>query len=257
MTGDPLQVVDIELVKQWALEAGRMALDWQERVSAELKSDNTPVSEADLAVERFLVKKIHARFPGHQVIAEETGISGPPGDWAWAIDPIDGTKAFVRRQPVWGVSIGLLFRGAPAAGVIYLPVSQDLYWGWEGGAFWNGWPLACQPGQAYDDPELFLAVHSHAPEQHALRYPRLRAAGSTVAHLAFLSAGQAVGVLLRRVHIWDLAAGTAILRRAGYAIQYLSGRPLDLRPLMDGRKCAEEILAARPEWLDRLRSEIV
>lgn len=257
MIGNSLQVGHIELMKQWAVQAGRMARDWQGHASGTLKSDNTLVSEADLAVERFLVEEIQASFPGHQIIAEEAGVSGPASDWAWAVDPIDGTKAFIRGKPVWGVSIGLLYQCVPLAGVIALPVSQDLFWGWEGGAFWNDRPLGRLSAQDYEDEQLFLAVHSHAAEQYALRYPRLKASGSTVAHLAYLSAGLAVGVLTRRVHVWDLAAGLAILRQAGYAIEYLSGRPFDLRPLMDGRKCAEEVLATRPEWMARLRAQIL
>lgn len=257
MTSAGLQVEHIELMKQWAVEAGRMARDWQDHASVTPKGNNTPVSEADLAVESFLVEKIRASFPGHQIITEEAGALGASSEWVWAIDPIDGTKAFISGKPVWGISIGLLRECAPAAGVIFLPVSQDLFWGWEGGAFWNGRLLGQTPALDYDDEQLFLAVHSHAHEQHELRYPRLRASGSTVAHLAYLSAGLAVGVLTRRVHIWDLAAGAAILRQAGFAIEYLSGRPLDLQPLMDGRKCAEEVLAARPEWMARLREQIL
>jgi myo-inositol-1(or 4)-monophosphatase len=256
MINDRLQVEQIELIKDWAVQAGQLAQEWQDHGGETLKNDNTLVSEADLVVERFLVEKIQAEFPGHQIIAEESGRAGDATDWAWAIDPIDGTKSFIRRMPVWGVSIGLLYRSVPAAGVIYLPVSQDLFWGWEGGAYWNGRSLAPQMDQEYEDSGLFLAVHAHAREQHALGYPRLKSTGSTVAHLAFLSAGLAVGALVRRVHIWDLAAGMAILCRAGYAIEYLSGRPLDLRPLMGGHKCGEELLASRPEWMGRLRSQI-
>jgi len=253
----PSQVEQLRLMKQWAVQAGRIALDWQGNSVEDLKPNNTPVSDADLAVENFLVRKIRAAFPAHRIITEESGQLGPESDWAWAIDPIDGTKAYMRRQPVWGISIGLLFRGAPVAGVIYLPVNHELFWGWEGGAYHNEHRLEPIPGQDFEDIRLFLAVHGHAKEQHALDYPRLLSTGSTVAHLCYLAAGQAVGALVRRVHIWDLAAGMAILGRAGYVTEYLSGRTLDLLPLMDGRKCAEEVLATRPEWMERLRRQVL
>jgi myo-inositol-1(or 4)-monophosphatase len=149
-----------------------------------------------------------------------------------------------------------MYRFHPVAGVIYLPVSQDLFWGWEGGAWWNDEPLRSKSPGDYNDEIRFLAVHSQAHEDNEVNYPRVQAFGSTAAHLAYLAAGQAVGVLARRVHIWDLAAGLAILEQAGFTAEYLSGRPLDLEELSDGRKTSEQMIATRPEWVDRLRNDI-
>lgn len=246
----------LEQMKRWVVDAGRLALENQHDLDEQIKPDNTPVTNVDTMVEKLLVDAIRSSFPDHQVIGEEAGRTGPQSDWLWALDPIDGTKSYMRKLPVWGVSLGLLHQGQPAAGAVYLPVSGDLYWGWQGGAFWNGDPLGEQPPFAYDSSLTFLAVHSVAHEDNEIRYPRIQAFGSTAAHLAFLAAGKAAGVLARRVHIWDLAGALPILLQAGYAVQYLSGRAFTMEDLLDGQKTREQLIATRPEWMERMRGDI-
>lgn len=246
----------IEQIKTWAVEAGKMATELQQNLTEHMKSDETPVTNADVQVEQFLVGKIRAAFPDHQVIAEESGRVGSPGEWLWAVDPIDGTKSYIRKLPIWAVSIGLLQHDRPAAGVIYLPVSDDLYWGWEGGSFWNGRRLRGPASDNYDNPLYFLAVHSNAHAERHIEYPRIQAFGSTAAHLVYVASGQAVGSLARRVHLWDLAAAVPILWQAGCEVEYISGQTVDFRVLEDGRKTPEELLATRPEWMERVRSQL-
>ncbi len=246
----------VEQMKGWVVEAGIMALANQHDLDERIKADETPVTNVDTMVEKYLVELIRAMFPNHQVIGEEAGRVGPESDWLWALDPIDGTKSFMRKLPVWGVSLGLLYRGKPAAGAIYLPVSRDLYWGWQGGAFWNGTDLRTRPELAYDSSLTFLAVHSMAHQDNEILYPRIQSFGSTAGHLAFLAAGKAAGVLARRVHIWDLAGALPILQQAGYAVQYLSGRELSVEELLDGGKTREQLVATRPEWMERMRGDI-
>lgn len=251
-----IEVTMIEQMKRWVVDAGKMALANQHDLDEQIKADQTPVTNVDKMVEKFLVETIRAAYPEHQIIAEESGGIGPQSDWLWAMDPIDGTKSFMRKLPVWGVSLGLLYRGEPAAGAIYLPVSGDLYWGWQGGAFWNGESIHTQPPFSYDSSLTFLAVHSMAHEDNEIVYPRIQAFGSTAAHLAFLAAGKASGVLARRVHIWDLAGALPILQQAGCAVQYLSGRPFSVTELLDGSRTREQLVATRPEWMERLRGDI-
>jgi myo-inositol-1(or 4)-monophosphatase len=250
------QTIPIELMKEWAVEAGEIALAHQKELVEHTKADHTPVTNVDYMVEKYLVDQVSEIFPRHQIIVEESGRIGPESEWLWAMDPIDGTKSFMRKLPVWAVSIGLLYRFRPVAGVIYLPVSQDLFWGWEGGAWWNDQSLVNQEPADYESDLQFLAVHSQAVLDNAIHYPRIQAYGSTAAHLALLAAGQAVGVLTRRVNIWDLAAGLAMLGQTGCAAEYLSGRELNLEELSDGRKTSEQMIATRREWVDRLRNDI-
>jgi myo-inositol-1(or 4)-monophosphatase len=251
-----IETIPIDKLKEWAVAAGELALAHQKDVVEQFKADDTPVTNVDYLVEKFLVEQVRQAFPDHQLIVEESGRIGPHSDWLWALDPIDGTKSFMRKLPVWAISVGLLYRFQPAAGVIYLPVSKDLFWACEGGAWWNDEPLRSKPPGSYNDDLRFLAVHSQAHEDNEVNYPRVQAFGSTAAHLAYLAAGQAIGVLARRVHIWDLAAGLAILAQSGFTAEYLSGRPLDLEELSDGRKTSEQMIATRPEWVEQLRNDI-
>jgi fructose-1,6-bisphosphatase/inositol monophosphatase family enzyme len=77
----------------------------------ELKPDRSPVTVADRAIERALRQRIAARFPDHGVLGEEEGATRPDAEWVWALDPIDGTKAFVGGNPLFGSLIGLLHKG--------------------------------------------------------------------------------------------------------------------------------------------------
>ena len=80
--------------------------------------------------------------------------------------------------------------------------------------------------------------------------------GSTAANLIYVARGSALGALIAPVHIWDLAAALAILERVGGEVRYLSGRPVDVGALMDGRRAAEPMLAAAPADLARLLEQV-
>jgi len=122
-----------------ARAAGEIALGFYRRgVDVTLKADATPVTEADRQAERVIVEVLSRAFPDHGFLGEEFGARGPQ-DIRWIIDPIDGTKNFVRRVPVWAALIALEERGEIAVGVIYNPVTGDLCAARRGaGAFLNG-----------------------------------------------------------------------------------------------------------------------
>ena len=111
-----------------AREAGNLALSFFGHTTGTLKPDSSWVTEADLAVEEFVREAIQSAHPDETIIGEETPIDPvDPSRRVWAIDPIDGTRAFNHGFPVWGVSIGLLEDGKPEAGAIVLPALNDLY----------------------------------------------------------------------------------------------------------------------------------
>src|SRR4051794_19309663 len=85
------------------------------------KPDLTPVSEADRAVEELAREHLAARAPGHGVLGEEFGADAPDAEWRWIIDPIDGTKNYVRGVPVWATLLGLEHLGEVVAGVVSAP----------------------------------------------------------------------------------------------------------------------------------------
>ena len=251
-----LHADDIQQINAWLVEAGKAACTALATATYNLKPDRTPVSTADFYVETYLAERLQDRFPDQRLVTEETGVMGASSDWLWALDPIDGTKIFLAGLPTWGISLGLLVKGQPAAGFFHMPATGDLYWAWEEGAFWNGQRLARVEAQDYHDPLMFVAVPSNAHQKYRIRYPRLRSFGSTAAHLAWLARGVAIGVITRHVSLWDLAGVLPLLAQTGIRIEYLSGRPLDFAALLDGQTTPEPLLAASYQWFDKLRSAI-
>jgi histidinol phosphatase-like enzyme (inositol monophosphatase family) len=122
-----------------ARAAGALALRYY-RGSVEVmtKPDQTPVTLADQEAERTIVERLGAAFPGHGFLGEEFGAQGPQ-ERRWIIDPIDGTRNFVRHVPIWAVLIALEEAGEVTAGAIYNPVVDEMYSAYRGGgAYLNG-----------------------------------------------------------------------------------------------------------------------
>ncbi len=102
---------------------------FRSRVFIEEKADGSPVTEIDKAVEARLRARIHARFPEHGIIGEESGAERREADWVWVLDPIDGTQSFILGKPTFATLIGLMFQGRPVLGVIEHPALGDRWIG--------------------------------------------------------------------------------------------------------------------------------
>jgi myo-inositol-1(or 4)-monophosphatase len=248
-----LSLHDMAFIRSWLVEAGQIALEGFVDAQVHFKADHTPATDVELRIEQYLTGQIHQHFPGHQILAEEGGLDGTGSEYHWAIDPIDGTKPYLRGLPLWGISLGLLEGQQPAAGFFYTPATGDMYWGSAAGAFWNDQPLNGSHALAMNDPLAFLAVTSQAHRKYDIQYPRVQAFGSTALHLAYVARGIAVGALTRRVYLWDLAGMLPVLQQAGVELAYLSGRPVQLEHLFGGSQAEEAFLAARPQNMEPLR----
>lgn len=121
---------------------GELALQIQRRgLVTERKGDESPVTEADRKVEARLREFLERTYPGSGFLGEESGSAGTSNGLRWIVDPIDGTRAFVRSIPTWSVLLGLEADGEIAMGIALLPASGDLFEGWAGGgARLNGRP---------------------------------------------------------------------------------------------------------------------
>src|ERR1044072_8167706 len=124
----------LELAIRAAREAGAILRDYAGRqFQIEHKGRINLVTEADLASERHIKELIAARHPQHRILAEESGAhqpddqSGPPSDYCWIIDPLDGTTNFAHGYPFFCVSIGLEYKGEMIAGVVYDPTRDELF----------------------------------------------------------------------------------------------------------------------------------
>jgi histidinol-phosphatase len=129
---------EIELAKLLAQEAGALALDYQRRgVTAETKYDESPVTAADRACEKMIVETIAREFPEDGVLGEEGANRDGPSGRKWIIDPIDGTRDFVRGLPLWAVLIGVEQNGEVVAGAAHCPRQNLLLWASKGGGSWS------------------------------------------------------------------------------------------------------------------------
>ena len=119
----------LEFGVQTAYEAGRLTLGYfgTEAARPEFKADDTPVTVADREAERLIRRRIAARYPKHAVLGEEYGEdAGSDADHRWIVDPIDGTKSFVRGVPLYGVLIGLEIEGVCEVGAAYFPAIEEM-----------------------------------------------------------------------------------------------------------------------------------
>jgi 3'(2'), 5'-bisphosphate nucleotidase len=230
-----------------AIEAGRLILDVRKRgLSVERKADFSPVTEADRAAEAAILACLEKVAPAIPVIAEEAVAAGTipdVGDVFFLVDPLDGTKEFVKGGDDFTVNIGLIRKGVPVLGIVLAPATGDLYVGVEGEGAWHAAVANGQAGgrrkvavrPAPDGPILVVASKSHrTPETDDFIFKfnvgNLVSAGSSL-KFCLVAAGEAdlyprLGTTMQ----WDTAAGDAVVRAAGGTVVTLDGRPLPYGP---------------------------
>ncbi len=209
------------------------------------KPDMTPVSDADLAVERALREVLEARRPADVVVGEEFGGDTPPAERAaagraWVIDPIDGTKNFVRGVPIWATLIALLVDGTPTLGVVSAPALVRRWWGAPGSgahtAFAGGPVRDCHVSGVADLAHASLSLSDLGEWEDANRGEQMhrlaRACWRTRGYGDFFSymlvAEGAVDVAAEpELSLWDLAALGPIVIAAGGEFTTIDGSPID------------------------------
>lgn len=196
----------------------------------EKKGDASPVTEADRAVEAHLRAYLTRRYPTAAFLGEESGAS-EGAEMRWIVDPVDGTRAFVRGLPTWSVLLGLEFDDVPVLGIALLPVTEELFVGWlGGGATMNGRPLRVSSVGTLADAAIghgALSQFSAAGRLEAL--PRLATKTYTqrgfcdFANYRELLLGKLDAVVDPDVQPYDCAPAAVLVREAGGAYSDLTG----------------------------------
>ncbi|MBX3271902.1 MAG: histidinol phosphate phosphatase [Sandaracinaceae bacterium] len=209
------------------LEAGQDALALYRGGAAnrtKRKPDRSPVTEADQAVERRLRRFLVERYPDAAFLGEETGASGPDGSGLrWVVDPIDGTRAFIRGIPTWSILLGLEADGEPVVGIAYMPAADDLFVATRGrGAFCNGRPLRVSSVESLEDCVVSHGALSQFTDMSRGEWlPRLARATYTQRGFADfdgyrqLVLGRVDAMIDPGVAPWDVCAAAVIVREAG------------------------------------------
>ena len=202
----------------------------------ESKADTSPVTEADRAAELIILAALAVAAPGIPVIAEEEVAAGRipiHGDTYFLVDPLDGTKEFVRGGDDYTVNIGLIVGGSPRLGVVYAPATGRLHGGIVGAAAWvedsgGRRAIACRP---LDGASVAVASKSHFSQPTADYLEAIGVGGyvSVGSSLKFciVAEGQAdIYPRLTPTSEWDTAAGHAVLLAAGGRVDGPDGLPL-------------------------------
>lgn len=240
-------------------EAGRVALASQRagRLVCEQKPDRTWVTDADREVESFLAATLPRLAPGSVVLGEEAGVHGAgDGDCVWAVDPIDGTADYMRGLPGWSISAALYVDGNVVCGAVHLPVTRDEYSYGFGDPDWCGSRPHVIDAADLDEDSLLL-VPNGAAHRYRIEYPgKMQCVGSSSAHILWVARGAAAGGVADPLYIWDLGVAVPFLRASGGEAAYLSGTPLELAELLDGRVTPEPVVFAAAQLLEQVGAAI-
>jgi histidinol-phosphatase len=238
---------DLELALHIADEADALTLRRFRATDlvVETKPDLTPVSDADRDVERLCRDRLATHRPADSVVGEEEGGERPSPSWQgrrWVVDPVDGTKNFVRGVPVWATLVGLVDGTDPVVGVVSAPALGRRWWGARGGGAWSTWTgdptggdeprrLRVSAVRAIADASLSYSDRTGWPDggagfdRLARTCWRTRAYGDFWSHV--LVAEGAVDVAAEPdLSVWDVAALVAVVEEAGGRITGRDGGPV-------------------------------
>ncbi len=224
------RLIDRSRLEAIVREAGRIALaTWPghgHALESWEKDAGSPVSAADLAVDHFLKRELSALLPAAGWLSEET-VDAPErleGGLIWLVDPIDGTRDFIRGRTGWAVSVALISAGRPLLGILDAPARGEFWSGEAGRGSWrNGVRLAASlrrelPGARVPAQALPKADHDLTPVDQP---------NSLALRIAMVAADEAdLVATLRWGYEWDIGAAALIAREAGAAVTDVFGQPL-------------------------------
>jgi myo-inositol-1(or 4)-monophosphatase len=226
-----------------AIKAARLAGGIINRASLDLdllkinqKSPNDFVTEVDQAAEAAIIDTVLTAYPGHGILAEESGREhgARDSDYVWIIDPLDGTTNFIHGFPVYAVSIALAFRGQIQQAVVYDPTRNDLFYASKGrGAFLNDKRLRVSrrtrmsdaligtgfPFRKGDNLKRYMQMFEAVSTQCA----GLRRPGAAALDLCYVAAGHLDAFFETGLSPWDIAAGSLMITEAGGLIGNFTG----------------------------------
>ncbi len=203
-------------------------------VAARLKVDASPVTDADIEAEEAIIATLRAHFPSYGFLAEESGTSGESDRPMWVIDPIDGTRNFMRGIPLFATQIALTRGGVPVLGVSSMPAMGETLFAESGkGAFLGTERLTVSSTESLSAAQVSFGglnyFLDHGRTQTLLdltaKTGRSRGFGDAYAY-HLLATGRSEIVVEAHIRFWDIAALTVIIQEAGGKCTDLAGRPI-------------------------------
>ncbi|MDR3437996.1 inositol monophosphatase family protein [Telmatospirillum sp.] len=206
-----------------------------EQLQVSKKGPGDFVSAADLRVEKMLRQELQKARPDYGFLLEESGtFEGNDRHNVWVVDPLDGTTNFLHGIPHFAISIGLVRDGEPIAGVIYQPLTDEMFWAEKGnGSFVNEHRLRVSARRQLEDAVIATGIPHQGRPEHARflrQLPAVMAAtsgvrrfGSAALDLAYVAAGRYEGFWEIGLKPWDIAAGIILVKEAGGYISEIDG----------------------------------
>lgn len=204
-------------------------------LAVDTKADESPVTQADREVESALREAIASQHPDHGIYGEEFGASRTEAEFVWSLDPIDGTRAFISGNPLWGTLLALLHRGRPVLGLIDIPMLDERWVGRaQTPAQLNG--QACSTSDCADltdailyatSPDIFSGVELAAFDNLAAK-TRMRRFGGDCYSYGLLASGHVDLVVEAGLQPYDYLALMPVIEGAGGVMTDWTGQPLGL-----------------------------
>lgn len=216
---------DLDLMRSVAIEAGNLAQSFLAKgeLNTRDKVKDHPVTDADIAVNTLIEQRLRSARPDYGWLSEETALDDETrkGERVWVVDPIDGTKAFIKGEPYWCIGVGLIEQGRAVAGVVHAPQLGETYTGaLSHGAFLNGQPITASQTKTLEAARLVVSAallkHSAWPQ----RWPDIEVTApkpnATLLRICWVASGAWDGAFtLSRKSDWDLVPGAIIAAEAG------------------------------------------
>lgn len=207
-----------------ARKAGALALEIRQgNIGIETKPDESPVTIADRACEKLIVEELRRAFPDDGLLGEEGASRESASGRRWIVDPIDGTRDFIRGTRAWSVLLGLEDRGKIVAGFAYFPSTGEMFSAAKGeGAFWDGRPIHASGVAGKSDALLccnglsYMHRYAFAPDliQWLGEFWTVRSMGGCLDAM-LVASGRADAWIEAQAKPWDLAPLNIIAREAG------------------------------------------
>ena len=200
-------------------------------VQVETKSNDTPVTIADKEAELVIRERIKRDYRSHSIIGEEGGLETGDAEMKWIIDPLDGTKSFIRGVPLYGTLVALEIKGIASVGAVYLPVQNEMLYAAKGmGAFLNGRVARVSSTKKLEEATL-LTTSSESCRKRGKQFDNLasrvqltRGWGDCFGYV-LLATGRADIMLDAAMNVWDCAPMQPILEEAGGHFTTWAGVP--------------------------------
>ena len=219
--------------------AGSFALDAQSSAVRSFKADGSVVTAVDLAINKALTSVIQEYYPGVNIIAEEASSSSynPDLEYTFALDPLDGTDTYSMGMPGWCIALGLLKNLEPVGGIVYAPswgpagtllVAEE-----KGSVTLNGRVFKVEKETAHP-MQVMAPSTAHRYFDYSSFYGKVRNSGSSIISMsAIVLHSQISGALINNSFIWDIAASHAVIRKLGFELEYLNGKKIEYKELVD------------------------